>query len=263
LTALGPDFEKDASPHNRGLWYSMKAMMAGAAGQDAEPLAKEALNYLEPWDPIARTSTYNTLGRAQFRKGNVHEAADTFHHALESGMRLGHQFVTTLAMMNYSSCLHVLNQDREALSQCEKFIEGMAHQYGQLPPYAGILYVTMAGFLQALGDKDRAERLKTEGEALCQSISYDIITSLKVFQTPALPLEKEPSPVLDFGEKLSERETEILNLLGEGLSNGEIAKALFISTNTTQWHISHLYGKLGVKSRTQAIAKAREMGLIH
>ncbi len=263
LTTLGPDFETEASPHNRGLWYSMKAMMAGATGQDAEPLAKEALQYLEPWDPIARTSTYNTLGRAQYRKGNVDEAAETFHHALESGMRLGHQFVTTLVMMNYSSCLHALNQHEEAFKQCENFIAGMKLKYGQLPPYVGILYVTMAGFLDALGEKDKASLLKAEGEALCQSISYDVTASLKVFNEPPAKAEKEPVHALEFGEKLSEREMEILRLLGEGLSNGEIAKALYISTNTTQWHISHLYGKLGVKSRTQAVAKAREMGLIH
>jgi LuxR family maltose regulon positive regulatory protein len=263
LNALGPDFEKEASPHNRGLFYSMKAMMSGAMGQDAEPLAKEALKCLEPWDPIARTSTYNTLGRAQFRKGNVSEAAETFQNALSSGMRLGYQFVTTLVMMNYSSCLHILGRHEEALKQCESFIAGMKRQYGQLPPYVGIMYVTMAGFLQALGETEKAERLKAEGEALCQSISYDVNASLKVFSIPPPIAVKEPAPALEFGEKLSEREMEILRLLGDGLSNGEIAKALYISTNTTQWHISHLYGKLGVKSRTQAVAKAREMGLIH
>lgn len=263
LTALGPDFEKEASPHNRGLYYSMKAMLAGAASQDAEPLAKEALKYLEPWDPIARTSTYNTLGRAQYRKGNVSEAAETFRNALSSGMKLGHQFVTTLVMMNYSSCLHILGHHEEALKQCENFIAGMERQHGQLPPYAGILYVTMAGFLQTLGDTEKAALMKAEGEALCKSISYDVTASLKVFSDPPPQAEKEPASALGFGEKLSEREAEILRLLGEGLSNGEIAKALFISTNTTQWHISHLYGKLGVKSRTQAVAKARELGLIH
>ena len=263
LTALGPDFEKNASPHNRGLLYCLKAMMAGASGQDAEACAREALRCLEPWDPIARTSAFNSLGRAQFRKGNVKEAADTFQSALASGLRLGYQFITTLVMMNYSSCLHVMGRPQDALQQCESFIEGMARQHGQLPPYVGILYVAMSRFLTALSKKERAERLKCEGEALCQSISYDIAASLKVFDHPLAASEKEQMRTLELGEKLSEREMEILRLLCNGLSNGEIAKALFISTNTTQWHISHLYMKLGVKSRTQAVAKAHEMGLVH
>jgi ATP/maltotriose-dependent transcriptional regulator MalT len=63
-------------------------------------------------------------------------------------------------------------------------------------------------------------------------------------------------------EKLSERETDILRLLGKGLSNNEISKELYISTNTTQWHISHIFAKLGVKSRTQAVFKANELGIL-
>ena len=261
LNGLGPDFEKEASAHNRGLLYCLKAMMAGAAGQDAEAFAREALRLLEPWDPIARTSAFNTLGRAQYHKGNVNGAAETFQSALASGLRIGYQFVTTLVMMNYSSCLHAMGRSPEALRQCESFIEGMARQHGPLPPYVGILYVTMAGFLDALGEREKAARLKMEGDALCKSISYDVIASLKVFNNTPPESEKEPAPAIGFSEKLSDREMEILRLICDGLSNGEIAKKLFISTNTTQWHISHLYMKLGVKSRTQATAKAREMGL--
>ncbi len=263
INALGPDFENTATPHNRGLLYCLRAMIAGASGQDAEPPAREALRCLEPFDPIARISALNTLGRAQYCKGNVQEAANTFQSALASSLPMGHQFVTTLVMMNYSSCLGVMGRPREALEQCEAYMQGMAQKYGQLPPYAGILYVTMAGFLHALGDEKRAEKLRAEGSLMCASISYDIAASLKVYENrPVKEHPAAPRP-LEFGEKLSGREMDILRLLCQGMSNGEIAKALFISTNTAQWHISHLYSKLGVKSRTQAIAKAREMGLAH
>lgn len=61
---------------------------------------------------------------------------------------------------------------------------------------------------------------------------------------------------------LSARELELLKLIDSGLSNGEISEKLFISLHTTQWHISNLYSKLGVKSRTQAIKKAKELGII-
>jgi LuxR family transcriptional regulator, maltose regulon positive regulatory protein len=64
------------------------------------------------------------------------------------------------------------------------------------------------------------------------------------------------------GEKLSKREEDILSLIGQGMSNSEIAKALYISINTTQWHISHIYSKLDVKSRTQAVVKAQELGIL-
>lgn len=66
---------------------------------------------------------------------------------------------------------------------------------------------------------------------------------------------------MEYIEQLSAREKDILRLIGRGMSNSDIAKELFISTNTTQWHISHIYSKLGVKSRTQAIIKAKELGI--
>jgi LuxR family transcriptional regulator, maltose regulon positive regulatory protein len=63
-------------------------------------------------------------------------------------------------------------------------------------------------------------------------------------------------------EQLSQREIELLNLIAGGFTNNEIAKQLFITLNTTQWHISNIYSKLGVKNRTQAIAKAKELNLL-
>jgi ATP/maltotriose-dependent transcriptional regulator MalT len=61
---------------------------------------------------------------------------------------------------------------------------------------------------------------------------------------------------------LNERELEILRLLATGMSNREIAEALFITVGTVKWHANHIYGKLGVKNRGQAVAKARDLQLI-
>jgi LuxR family maltose regulon positive regulatory protein len=63
-------------------------------------------------------------------------------------------------------------------------------------------------------------------------------------------------------EPLTEREIERLSLIAEGLSNQEIARRLFISLPTVKWHTSNIYGKLGVRSRTQAIIRARSLGVI-
>ncbi len=61
---------------------------------------------------------------------------------------------------------------------------------------------------------------------------------------------------------LSERELEILQLLGDGLSNKEISDRLFISIQTVKTHITHIFEKLGVKDRTEAVATALRRGLI-
>jgi LuxR family maltose regulon positive regulatory protein len=55
---------------------------------------------------------------------------------------------------------------------------------------------------------------------------------------------------------------EILGHIAAGRSNQEIAEALVFSIGTVKWYTSQIYGKLGVKSRTQAIACARELGLL-
>ena len=61
---------------------------------------------------------------------------------------------------------------------------------------------------------------------------------------------------------LSPRETEILELLAEGLANRQISKRLFISEATVKTHLVHVYDKLGVDSRTAAIAAALQGGLL-
>jgi LuxR family maltose regulon positive regulatory protein len=61
---------------------------------------------------------------------------------------------------------------------------------------------------------------------------------------------------------LSERELEILRLISQGHSNKEIADSLVIAVSTVKSHINSLYGKLGTHRRTQAVAIARDLGML-
>jgi LuxR family maltose regulon positive regulatory protein len=63
-------------------------------------------------------------------------------------------------------------------------------------------------------------------------------------------------------EPLSDRETEVLGLIAQGLTNREIAERLFLAVSTVKVHTRNIYGKLGVHSRTQAVTQARELGLL-
>jgi LuxR family maltose regulon positive regulatory protein len=71
-----------------------------------------------------------------------------------------------------------------------------------------------------------------------------------------------PGAVERLSEPLSERELDVLALISAGRSNVEIARSLFVSMSTVKTHINNLYRKLGARSRTQAIAHARELDLI-
>jgi len=63
-------------------------------------------------------------------------------------------------------------------------------------------------------------------------------------------------------EPLSERELEVLHLVAAGLSNQEISERLFLALGTVKGHNQKIFGKLGVQRRTEAIARARELGLL-
>ena len=73
---------------------------------------------------------------------------------------------------------------------------------------------------------------------------------------------KTTDPQQELVEPLSEREMEILGVLATGASNREIANALFITEGTVKNHVTNILGKLGVRDRTQAALKAKELGLI-
>jgi len=64
------------------------------------------------------------------------------------------------------------------------------------------------------------------------------------------------------GEQLTRREVSILKRLDSGLSNKEIAEAIFLSEGTLKWHLHNVYSKLNVKNRSGAMARARTLGIV-
>lgn len=104
-----------------------------------------------------------------------------------------------------------------------------AAAYGDMPDYLGKLLAEM-----------RAEELKSEVQSnphLVQSANHLI-------------------------DPLSERELEVLHLIAQGLSNREISERLFLTLSTVKGHNQSIFGKLQVQRRTEAIARARKLGLL-
>jgi LuxR family transcriptional regulator, maltose regulon positive regulatory protein len=63
-------------------------------------------------------------------------------------------------------------------------------------------------------------------------------------------------------ERLTPREDSIVTLLESGLSNKELADAIFVSEGTLKWHLHNVYSKLNVKNRFGAMARARTLGIL-
>jgi DNA-binding NarL/FixJ family response regulator len=101
-----------------------------------------------------------------------------------------------------------------------------------------------------------AVRVVAAGEALlAPTITRRLIAEFARLR----PRPQAPPNGLD---ALTPRETEILALVAEGLSNGEIAERLVLSDETVKTHVSHVLRKLGLRDRAQAVVVAYESGLV-
>jgi LuxR family maltose regulon positive regulatory protein len=103
-------------------------------------------------------------------------------------------------------------------------------------------------------------------QALSRGIAPDYVRRLLAAFPSSEPGQADSSksqvPESELVEPLSERELEVFQLLADGLTNREIASRLFLSLNTVKTHTRNIYGKLGAHSRTQAVARARSLGIL-
>jgi len=98
-----------------------------------------------------------------------------------------------------------------------------------------------------------AIRTVAAGEALLSPA----VTKGVIAQFTRLPRPTPPAKL----EELTERELDVLRLIARGLSNAEIAQELFISDTTVKTHITHIFQKLGLRDRVQAVVLAYQAGL--
>jgi LuxR family transcriptional regulator, maltose regulon positive regulatory protein len=100
-------------------------------------------------------------------------------------------------------------------------------------------------------------------EAAAKGISPDYCGRLLAsFSGAEVEAARPPALEEEMIEPLSEREVEVLHLIADGFSNSEIAQRLYLSMNTVKGHTRNIYAKLNVNSRTQAVARARALGIL-
>jgi DNA-binding CsgD family transcriptional regulator len=88
-----------------------------------------------------------------------------------------------------------------------------------------------------------------------------VVVGIRVFAPPRpAPFDGNPRALESLG--ISPRELEVLQALAAGLANKQIARQLEVSPNTVKTHVGRLFEKLGAQRRTEAIRKARELGLV-
>jgi len=170
---------------------------------------------------------------------------------LEEAYRMGRQGLDTCCQMDDAwravSMRHMLGEIAEELG---RFDEARRHFEANLVHFS------------KMGDDRQRDFYRECLQRLDEKAGIVALTD----RHPTLPQDlppPRPAALTDvLVEPLSAREIEVLHLLAEGLSNREIAQRLYLSPNTVRVHTFHIYGKLGVNNRTQAVARARVLGLL-
>ncbi|MFC7405881.1 helix-turn-helix transcriptional regulator [Georgenia alba] len=130
---------------------------------------------------------------------------------------------------------------------------------GHLPELARVR-TSYAQTLHLLGDRQAAREQATAARATAEDLGWVVL--LEELDASERTDRGPTGRAGGAGSRLTARELEILALLAEGRTNGEIGKQLFIATKTVSVHVSNILGKLGAAGRTEAAAIARRDGLL-
>ena len=125
--------------------------------------------------------------------------------------------------------------------------------------FEGLRAGALGYLLKDVSGHELAEAVRTvvAGGALIEpSVARKVVAEFARLAPPVRP------PDAGLPEPLTDREQEILQLLAQGLSNREIARRLFLAEGTVKNYVTAILGKLGVRDRTQAALRARELGLL-
>jgi DNA-binding CsgD family transcriptional regulator len=186
------------------------------------------------------------LGAAAHGLEDDYTAIQYFTCSLEESLELR---LDRQLMMSAFGAARVL--DALGRSELAAAFDTVAYHY-----YAGLPGETHFIHTDALGAERlaavRVRHTTIEPEAEIERLIVELHAVQPAAQGTAQPLI---SP-------LTERELEILARVSAGMANRDIAGELYLSTGTVKWYLSQIYGKLGVSSRTQAVARARELQLI-
>lgn len=236
------------------------------AHHDGDTIMTQSLRaqeYLHPNNIPVRIASKWTLGHAHFLQGDLSTAKALQQEALDASLRIGHRIITLMTSTGLGA-IYALEQNYDiAIEHYNRAI-----QLAGDPPIPAICvaYLGLGRIALQHNDFDMAQRhgymalqlarqLETTDRApACEAF----LAQVKQSRERALG-KKAPQPLLD---ALSQREIEVLQLVASGLSNHEISERLFLALSTVKGHNQRIFDKLQVQRRTEAIARARELGLL-
>jgi LuxR family maltose regulon positive regulatory protein len=214
----------------------------------------DAFRYEQEYD-------YLTLARVRIAQGRAEEVLPLLDRLVAAARDAGRkgQLIAYLALQAVAH--HACGRTGEALSALSRALalgepEGYVRTFLDLgPPMGELLRKTLARGVAV----DYVGKLLAAMEGTTKDDGRTTDGKLEATEEPPSFVLRPSSPPV---EPLNDRELQILRLLAAGLSDREIAQELYLSINTVKWYNRQLYGKLGVRRRDPAVARALELGIL-
>ena len=225
----------------------------------AEALIREALPVIREHRPDAVPLFEGPLAWASLNRGDLDEAGDLIARSLDYHRAPPHPQPYALAERLCATALLATQRGRPEHGARLLGAAGVLLQRTGIADHniaRRISERTTKESLLALLDREQCDREIAIGKRM--SIPDAISLALEIARIRS----SEPAPAGTNDHALTARQREILTQLAEGKSNAAIADALYISERTVTTHLTRIYDRLGVSTRTEAVARAARMGLI-
>lgn len=223
--------------------------------------SNEVLAHSGYW--MERSWNYQGLGYAAYLQGDYQEARAYYQKALNiyletyRGDPRRYEQINQ-GLINVAKMWAVEGRASDAVALLAT-IQTHRYTYGAVVDWAG----SALHYIQTLMTPEAFEAaLKRRGDYDLEAVAWAFVnnTDTPPAQNATLP---EPSLAIPNSiDHLTERERDILRLIGEGKSNKEIAEAMVYSVGTVKWYVNQIFSKLQVANRTQAVVKAQELKLL-
>ena len=249
-------------------WGAARAMHELGVGalyardhERAERLLEEARSeYRRVGDERRAAEALLWLGMAAHGRGEASRAAALVREALVANRRLRDRRLSTIG----ADAVLWLVGDRAAPESVARLM-GTNEALRQVIGFARgawerTLFAPAAAGLKTRLDPERVAAARTEAYAL--SLEQMAEFALEVLDEAVQAAARRARPDDGRPRVLSPRETEVLGLVAEGLSDKEISGRLFIAERTVRYHLTSVFGKLGAENRTQAARLAERRGLL-
>jgi LuxR family maltose regulon positive regulatory protein len=209
-------------------------------------------------------SAMNAAGGILRSRGKNSEAERTYHRALKLGTgRSGRPLPLTAGIHAGLAEIYLARRDLPKASKFARIGVELGERWTNVDSQIGS-YVTLAQVAYLEGNSAIAYTALENAKSLASTHTLTPGTQERITHIEEL-IHGLPASGAGRGtlpEPLTERELEVLRLVAEGRSNPEIADELIVAVGTVKAHTSSIYRKLDVRSRTEAVIRAQELGLL-